>query len=114
MGKNIKERKTQYQKKLKKQKLFIKFAAKTDYGAGKMKPLKNRSIEKSTHNSSSVYGNYNCAGLCTDILIMPSNSVVFKFALLFQLYEQQLLFLPSYPFWFNFMNSFSFISSSVC
>ena len=68
MGKNIKERKTQYQKKLKKQKLFIKFAAKTDYGAGKMKPLKNRSIEKSTHNSSSVYGNYNCAGLCTDIL----------------------------------------------
>ena len=38
MGKNIKERKTQYQKKLKKQKLFIKFATKTDYGAGKMKP----------------------------------------------------------------------------
>ena len=36
--KNIKERKTQYQK-LKKQKLFIKFAAKTDSGAGKMKPF---------------------------------------------------------------------------
>ena len=63
---------------------------------------------KSTYNSSSVCGNYNCAELCTDILIMPSKLMAFKFALLYQLYKQQLLFIPFYQFWFNFMNSFSF------